>query len=261
MTEQLHAFTQAAEELANGKYIIADVKIANLLKTIARSKTMLALLENCLLNFDYEQAKTRYYVKNKFSADKKDFVIPQDSKEIIAFVFNVLMDIDSKRVDFGEFLNKFFFEDGSFSAAYINFVQKMIKPFVEQITAYVNGVIDGSVQDPILLLEQEQQKEVDQQTNKEEQVVDQTYLESVKSLKAILLDESMNVKQSNLDKSEVDSLNIIVDTFASALDLADKNAITYAWVAYGYACRVHKNVLGKTLKQVDQLVKEIVNGL
>jgi hypothetical protein len=171
------------------------------------------------------------------------------------------MDIDSKRVDFGEFLNKFFFEDGSFSAAYINFVQKMIKPFVEQITAYVNGVIDGSVQDPILLLEQEQQKEVDQQTNKEEQVVDQTYLESVKSLKAILLDESMNVKQSNLDKSEVDSLNIIVDTFASALDLADKNAITYAWVAYGYACRVHKNVLGKTLKQVDQLVKEIVNGL
>ncbi|MBQ3597091.1 MAG: hypothetical protein II988_04665 [Clostridia bacterium] len=266
-SKELCAFIEASEELINGKYILADVKVAGLLKTIAQSETLLALFENALMGFDYEQAKTRYYIKSSFSADKKEFVLPQTSKLILAFVLNVLMDVDSKKIVFGEYLNKYFFEDGSFSAGYQNFVQKMIKPFVEQVKTLMNGIIDGKLQDPKeALVEEEQKRErafIDEQERikKEEELSKKSYGESLKALKELLIDDKARIKQSKLSQQEINSLNLIVDTFANALDIADKEAITYAFVSYGYASKVHRSVLGKKEKKVEILVKEIINGL
>ena len=62
--EELELFLERADEFINSKYILADVKIINLLKSIAQSETLLAIFKNCLTDFDYQQAKKKYLVKS-----------------------------------------------------------------------------------------------------------------------------------------------------------------------------------------------------
>ena len=51
-TEELQVFLEASEDLINSKYILADIKVVNILKAIASSETILALFKNSLMDFD-----------------------------------------------------------------------------------------------------------------------------------------------------------------------------------------------------------------
>ncbi len=96
--EELELFLKRTDEFIDAKYILADVKIINVLKTIASSETLIALFKNCLTDFDYHQAKKNYLVKSKFLTDDKgEFILPPNSRELLAFIFNILMDIDAKK--------------------------------------------------------------------------------------------------------------------------------------------------------------------
>ena len=81
--EQLDLFLEKAQELIDSKYILADIKIVGLLKSIANSDTLMAIFKNCLTNFDREGAERKYLVKSQYlSADKGEFVLPSSSKEL-----------------------------------------------------------------------------------------------------------------------------------------------------------------------------------
>ena len=69
--EELDLFLVRADELIESKYIVADIKIVNLLKSIASSETLLAVFKNCLTDFDFEAAKKKYFVKSEFLSDEK----------------------------------------------------------------------------------------------------------------------------------------------------------------------------------------------
>ena len=149
-SEELRVFIERADELINSKYILADIKIVNLLKAIASSDTLIALFKNCLDGFDYNVAKKKYLVKNPYLSDEKgQFVLPPNSRELLAFVFNVLMDIDAKRISLGDFIDKYFYEDGSSYAGYSAFVNAMIKPFKNSVALLMEKVIEGKLQDPV----------------------------------------------------------------------------------------------------------------
>ena len=59
--EELDIFVERADELIDSKYILADIKIVNLLKAIASSDTLIALFKNCLSDFDYSLAQKKYF--------------------------------------------------------------------------------------------------------------------------------------------------------------------------------------------------------
>ena len=61
--DELNEFLAKADELINSKYILADVKIIGLLKTVASSETLIALFKTCLTDYDYEEAKKTYLIK------------------------------------------------------------------------------------------------------------------------------------------------------------------------------------------------------
>ena len=65
--EELDLFMERAQDLINAKFIVAEVKIAGLLKSIAASDTLLALFKNCLKDFDYEKAKKDLFSKEQIS--------------------------------------------------------------------------------------------------------------------------------------------------------------------------------------------------
>lgn len=263
--EELDTFIERADELINSKYILADIKIVNLLKSIASSDTLLAIFKNCLTDFDYSLAQKKYFVKSKYlSSDKGEFVLPPNSKELLAFIFNILLDIDAKRIDFALFLNKYFYIDGSFSASYDAFITAMIKPFKNSVEMLIDSVLEGKLQDPVeALVEQEElkakQKEIkEKEFQKEKEMLEKAYGFSLKKIKEILLADKQKVKNSKCSEQEQKDLVLIIDMLANVIQSEDKEAIDYAFIAYKYMAKVHKILFFGRVRKISQLLKDII---
>ena len=267
-TEELQVFLDASEDFVNSKYILADIKVVNILKAIASSESILALFKNSLIDFDYEQAKTKYLVKSKnFSGNKGEFILPSNAKEVLAFTFNILMDIDSKRIDFGEFLNRYFYEDGSYSACFSSFLNTLIRPFTNTVKILMTSVIEGNLQDPIEALANEQAKQEKLRLEEENrQRIDKelslkAYGESIKNIKKILLNDKLKVKNSRIKEEEKEQMLLVINTFANAVDSTEKDAIIFSFVAYRYMAKAHPYILFKRGKKIGRLLKDVLNEL
>ena len=266
--EELDLFLEKADELIDSKYILADVKLANFLKSIASSSTLLALFQNCLTDFDYDNACKKYLVKNQnFTADKGEFIMPPNTRELLAFIFNILVDIDSKRINLNEFLNRYFFIDGSCSSSYDAFITAMIKPFKNSVKMLVESVIDGKLQDPIEALTEEEnrrarEKEEREDTERRErELLKKVYGSSVKTIKEILLADKQKVKESKLEEDVKEEILLVVDMLANVLESEDKDAVTYAFIAYKYVAKAHPLAFFMRIKKVDKLLKDVLNAI
>ena len=265
---ELDLFLAKADELIDSKYIIADIKIVGLLKAIAASDTLIAIFKNCMTGFDYANAQKKYLVKSKYLAEGKgEFVLPSSSRELLAFIFSVLVDIDAKRIDFAQFINKYFYEDGSCSAGYTAFLNSMIKPFKNSVKMLMESVIDGKLQDPVeAFTEEEERREQLEKTaaeekRKEKELSEKAYGESVKAIRKILLEDKTKVKNSRFKDETKEEFLLIIDTFANAVDAADKDGIIYAFLAYKYAVKSKPFTFFGRVKNVGNYLKDVLNGL
>lgn len=266
--EELDLFIERADDFIESKYILADIKIVNLLKAIASSETLLALFKNCLTDFDYFEAKKKYLVKNRFQGgDKGEFILPPNSRELLAFIFNVLVDIDNKNIDLGEFINKYFFVDGSFSSGYDAFVNAMIKPFRNSVKILMENVIAGSLQDPVEALVEEENKRIQQaelekkNAEKEKALMQKAYGASVKAIKQLLLEDKQKVKAKKLTEEKKKEITLVIDMLANVVESEDADAIEYAFVAYKYVAKSYKCIFFGRIKRLTVLLKDVFNGI
>lgn len=266
--EELELFLAKADELIDSKYILADVRIANLLKSIANSKTMVAVFKNCLNEFDYEGAKRKYLVKSKFlSSDKGEFIAPTNSGDLLAFVFCVLMDIDGKVIELGDFLNKYFYEDGSFSSSYVAWTERMIKPFSHALKTIMEGVLCGEVQDPEeafseeLVRKQQQAEKLKAQEKEDLELSKKAYGESVKAIKEILLNDKTRLKKMRLNNAKKEEITLAIDMLANVLTSMEKDAINYGFLCYKYIMKAYPIRFFKRVKRVQKQIKVVLNGI
>ena len=266
--DELNLFLERADEMIESKYILADVKLASFLKAIASSETLLALFQNCLSDFDYYSAQKKYFVKSQhLSSEKAEFILPPNSRELLAFIFTVLVEIDAKRIDFGYFLNRYFFVDGSYSAAYDAFTNAMVKPFKNSVKMLMESVIEGKLQDPIEALTEEEnrkarEKEERELTEKrEKELLAKAYGLSIKNIREILLQDKTKVKNSKLDETLKAEITLVIDMLANVLDSEDKDAIEYAFISYKFVAKTKPFLFfGRTAK-ISKLIKDVLNGI
>lgn len=266
--DELDAFIKSANELINGKYILADVKIVGLLKSIAVSETLIALFKNCLDGFDYAAAKKKYFVKSSYlSGDRGEFVLPQSSRELLAFIFNVLMDIDAKRMMLSDLLDRFFYGDGSTYSQYSLFINSMIIPFRDSVKILMEGIIGGTVQDPVEALTEaeeiraEKKEKQELEEKKEKELSKKAYGKAIKDAKFLLIADKKKIKESKLKEFEKEDLTLVVDMMANVLDSLDKDAIDYAFIAYRYAAKAHPILFFGKSKKLESYLKDVKNGL
>ena len=266
--EELDLFLSRANELVESKYIVADIKIANLLKAIASSETLLAIFKNCLSDFDFNEAKKKYLIKSEYlSADKGEFILPETTRELLAFVFYLLAAFDVQDMNLADFIKKYFYEDGSYSSGYLLFVTSMIKPFVVAVKNVMTSVIDGRIQDPIDAINEEElrkakEKEKEEKFEKlQKESSLKSYGESLTKLRQILVEDKLNVKKSKIADNKKNDLILIIDMLANVIESYDKDAINYAFTSYKYAIKAHKILFFKRSKQTEKLIKDILNGI
>ena len=100
-------FLQKCDEVMQSKFIIADTKIGELLKSIATSDLLYALFRDITKDFDYTAAQKKYmnYLPEGTFGRRK-LLFPEDPVERLAFVFCLLVDFDTGRIDLGGFLQE-----------------------------------------------------------------------------------------------------------------------------------------------------------
>lgn len=115
-------FINACEELKNCKYVLAENKIAALLKSIADNKQLYSMFGAALYGFDYKSAFSECVVNG-------GFVLPNVPQKAIALVFRILVDIDSGKMPLANFLEAYFYSE-SLNESYARFGLEVVSPFL-----------------------------------------------------------------------------------------------------------------------------------
>lgn len=130
---KISQFLASCDSMANGKFILADVKITKILNMIAGSEELYRYISECMTGFDFVREYHRAEVKNGLNGGV--FAVPQEPKKLVAFVFCLLVECDAKRLDFYSFINENF-KIASSTDAYQNFANNLLVPFKEIIAMH-----------------------------------------------------------------------------------------------------------------------------
>lgn len=128
--ERIGKFLAVCTELVEGKYADADLKISQALKAIAESKPLTELFTAVTQEFDYAWAKRAYLrYPAREGAARGEMYLPSGRSEILAFVFCLFVEIDAGAVKLGDLLLRYCYVDGSYTASYSVFAERVIRPF------------------------------------------------------------------------------------------------------------------------------------
>ncbi len=130
-------FINACNDLVDGKFILADIKISKILKTISESTEIYNLIAESMINYDFDSEFQKAVVKNEQGLEK--FELPDELEKIIPLVFCLLVEIDSKRINLNDFIKAQYPLANNQNEEYSSFVKTIIIPFRDAI-ANIFGV-------------------------------------------------------------------------------------------------------------------------
>ncbi len=143
----LEAFTTACDNMAASKYILVDKRLGDVLKSIAQTRQVFNIISECMVNFNFEKELTQATSK------LGQFIIPEETHRCIAFIFCLLNLLDDKKINFSQFLNKYFSTNDDGAGPYANFCNRVVKVFKNVIVTTLVGEVKPSVNE-----KQEQEK-------------------------------------------------------------------------------------------------------
>ena len=94
-------FNLACDDFIAGKYILANIKVKALINSVNQNEKLTDLVSNCLDGFDFGLAMRE-------SVTPKGLVLPEGDKNVVAYCFNILFNLDQGTITFLDFLNKYF---------------------------------------------------------------------------------------------------------------------------------------------------------
>ena len=128
--KELIPFNNACEELIAGKYILADIKIASILKIVETNEKIKNIVATCLEDFNF---KISFSAAIKQTNENFSFVLPEQEKNLVALVYSLLCNINNGTINFTDFLNRFYSLDNSTDISL--FANEIIVPFKNAINS------------------------------------------------------------------------------------------------------------------------------
>ena len=123
--EQVLEFLEKCDELTKCKFIMATTKISDLLKCIVNCPDLYELFDKVTQDFNYPEQKSRCLISGS-GAFPGRVVLPQTVGQRIAFIFCLLVEFDKESMNFNDFLQMYFLEDGSYFGSYRAFCDTII---------------------------------------------------------------------------------------------------------------------------------------
>lgn len=240
--QQLNNFIEACDGVINGKYILADVKLKNLVQSINESDYVYKIINNAMINFNFEKELQRAEVQEEYISN--EFLLPEDRDTMIALVYCLLVCFDSKRIDFYEFIKKNF-QTLAINGEYNNFANRLIVPFKEAIVNYYKqeqeqeqqNYIENNYVDPKVYASLEDEPEQDDAFEK-----------LSKSIDAII--EKVYVERRIREQEKQDLLYVLKST-EYALKYQDMRLISAFITCF--------NTMARKIKSIQFLLEDVKN--
>lgn len=198
---EIDKFLEACDDLLNCKFLVAEYKIQRLLQQLASASDVCSLVGECLEQFNRDREFAKTFVQD----GQGDFVclMPSEEYKVIALVFCTLVDIENKKIDFVDFIKRFFGrEENPFKA----FLDTMIVPFkklIEEAFSYAENDKDEDHLDD--------EDDEDEDDEDDDQIDDEVY-ENVQKIAVQILSELQFSRQDNDTQNAITICKAIVKT-------------------------------------------------
>ena len=229
-------FIAACDDLITCKYLVAEYKIQKLLQELAKCEEACNLIGDCLEEYNREREFSKTFVKNGYG----DFicVMPEEEFKILALVFCTLVDIDNKKIDFTDFVKRFFgTEENPFDA----FISTMVIPFrnlLAEAFGYPKIKLNGEEEEQVPA-----EEPVEKQELTEEEEGEEDKFVTIQKLAVQILSELQFTRQD----ADVVAVEQICKALVKTTDLKDEDITA----ALAKSLRFYK------VKLVKFLAKEI----
>lgn len=196
---EIDKFLEACDDLLNCKFLVAEYKIQRLLQQLASASDVCSLVGECLEQFNRDREFAKTFVQD----GQGDFVclMPSEEYKVIALVFCTLVDIENKKIDFVDFIKRFFGrEENPFKA----FLDTMIVPFkklIEEAFSYAENDKDEDHND-----------DEDDEDEDDDDQVDHEIYENVQKIAVQILSELQFSRQDNDTQNAITICKAIVKT-------------------------------------------------
>ncbi|MBQ2804768.1 MAG: hypothetical protein IKC52_06330 [Clostridia bacterium] len=220
---QLSYFSECVNNLIDGKLILVDKHIAELLKCVAQTDQLRLCLAETLKTSSYVTEFTRASVSWTKSDGTRacKLKLPAERNRLFAFVVCLLTEVDSGRRNFLEFLRQYF-PDADSNESYARFANDVLKPFKRAGEHILKSVDPES-------LNKDWQKRAERFFASEPVYIS---TQTLKRLLALTEQVRLEFEQgTGLDEVErADVINVCV-YFIHALNLKNPKILRLAWYA------------------------------
>lgn len=249
MENSIENFLISCDDFINCKYLVAEYKLQKMLKALAGAEDVCTLVGDCLEQFNRDREFSKAYIQDGHG----DFMcdMPEEEYKIIALVFCTLVDIDNKKIDFTDFVKRFFGRDEN---PFQSFIKTMVIPFRNLIAeAFGYEKISSGEEESSDVNSEENQEEVqDKDEEIENQEVEENQeddendiFQQIEKLAVQILTELQFAKQ---DK-DVESVERICKSIVKTSSMKDED-IT---LSLAESLKFYK------VKQIKFYVKEILS--
>ena len=234
--KNIENFLMSCQDLIECKFLVAEYKLQIMLQELANASEICSLVGECLEQFNREREFAKAFVQDGHGDYM--FVLPQEEYKIIALVFCTLMDIDAKKIDFTDFVKRFFGRDEN---SYASFVNAMIVPFRDLIAEAFGYKVKETAQVPETQTEFETEEVEENQDDEDEE--DSDVFDYAQKVAVQILGQLEYARQDDCVEDAKQICRAIVKT----ANLKDYD-VSYALAFALKSCKV---------KQVKFLVKEL----
>lgn len=236
--KNIENFLISCQDLIECKFLVAEYKLQKMLQDLANASDICSLVGECLEQFNREREFAKAFVQD--GNGDYTFILPQEEYKIIALVFCTLMDIDAKKIDFTDFIKKFF---GREENAYASFVEAMIIPFRDLIAEAFGYKIKDNSGEQIEMQESDYNDNYEEEYEEDEENEMSDVFEYAQKIAVQILGQLEYIRPDDAVKDAQKICRAIVKT----TDLKDDD-ISYSLALALKSCKI---------KAVKYLIKEL----
>lgn len=249
--QNLIDFFAACNEMIAGRFILSDTKVSNILKCIVKSELLYNLYSNCMTNFKFANILARSVSSNPNNGGY--FEMPQEEKEIVAFVTCLLLEVDKKNISLQTFVTENFFSADGYNISYSNFALNVLVAYKTAVSSLLGVDESGKVVNDIdfheqqVSLEESQEKtEADENTK----ILFANLVMSINELKNAINDDN------KIKYNEKEDLLIVIKALNRAVHIEELLIINALLVPLEKAFVKHKRLKG-IFENIKLLIADI----
>lgn len=225
--EQVLTFLEKCEELKKCKFIMATTKIKDLLKCIVNSPDLYRLFDTVTKDFDYLQEKQKCLITLNDGVLNRSYVIlPHTIGQRLAFIFCLLVEFDRDTLNFNDFLQKYFPEDGSYFSSYQAFCKTVINSLEEMLHQVYKDMLEAD----------------GEEFAARAAVPNSLRSKLISEISLCILNERQYIKRSSVQREEKEGAYKILDELLNAVRAGDEQLIDALICGYNYFVLYNKCV-------------------